>query len=812
MNKLLFLILTLLPFFCFSQEEIRGKVLDLDTREPLAFVTLVFGKTNTGTSTDIDGNFSFTAAPNRNTIHLSYVGYQRKTISLEQIKNKKSTIYLKKTTANIDEVVILPGENPAHRIINNAIQNRKRNNPELATEFYYESYNKLTFNIEMDSNSTKKLDSITLKNITEAERLDSFPDSKVAYIMESVAERNHFPPDFSNEIVTESRMAGLKTPFFTLLGTQLQSFSLYENFVSLYGVNYLSPISTGSTSKYLFILEDTLYKGNDTSFIISFRPRKGKNFPALNGVISITTNLFAVENVIAQQADPTAFPVKIQQKYELINQKQWFPTQLNINILFRQSGSTPLTMIGVGKSYHRNIELKSKIERKDIGNVVLKTDNAIQEQQEPFWQTQRAIPLTVEEKTTYQFLDSIGEAENLDRLVFWTRGLLNGFVPIGKFNLALNQLFKSNKFENVRLGVGIETGEEISKSFRLGGYAGYGFKDEAWKYGAHIRWIPESENDLELKVAYVNDIVGIGGVQFANKTKSLVGQSAIQTFLNDQFDGVEKFGGIFSFRALRDFHFSFFGQQQIRAFNSNYFFTNEPNNNPILNQFTLSETGIDVRFSFREKFVEMLGVKLPIETKYPVVNFRYTKGFEDVLGGDFEYNRFDISISKSGLIKNLGTSSIQVNAGYIDNSLPLTTLYTMRGIFDPKVRVASAYSFETMFPNEFFADEYLNFFFRHNFGSLLFKSPKFQPQLLLISSFAIGNLQDKNQHAGLDFETLEHGYSESGIQLNNLYRIRYVYDGIYFGIGVGGYYRYGAYQNDEFKDNVAVKLTANLTM
>ncbi|MDC0004739.1 DUF5686 family protein [bacterium] len=161
--------------------------------------------------------------------------------------------------------------------MNKAIENRKKNNPELSSPFFYESYNKMVFTTPMDTNSRSTLDSITIRSI-QKDNVDSFPDSKVGFIMESVSQRNHYPPTKSYEVVTESRISGLKTPFFSLLATQLQSFSLYQDYIMIYGINYLSPISNGGTSKYLFVLEDTIFHETDTSFIISFRPKQNKKF------------------------------------------------------------------------------------------------------------------------------------------------------------------------------------------------------------------------------------------------------------------------------------------------------------------------------------------------------------------------------------------------------------------------------------------------------------------------------------------------------------------------------------------------------
>ncbi len=80
----------------------------------------------------------------------------------------------------------------------------------------------MVFISPMDSNSTSKLDSVTIRSI-QKESIDSFPNSKVSFIMESVSERNHYPPTKTQEVITESRVAGFKTPFISILATDLQS-------------------------------------------------------------------------------------------------------------------------------------------------------------------------------------------------------------------------------------------------------------------------------------------------------------------------------------------------------------------------------------------------------------------------------------------------------------------------------------------------------------------------------------------------------------------------------------------------------------
>ena len=186
MKNILLLLLFLLSIIATAQVNINGQVVDSETKEGIAFATILFKESKTGIATDIDGFYKFSANFNAKQLRFSSIGYESKPVRFEQLKAHNYIISLKKSSYNIDEVEILPGENPAHRIINKAIENRKKNNPELSSPFFYESYNKMVFTTPMDTNSRSTLDSITIRSI-QKDNVDSFPDSKVGFIMESVS-------------------------------------------------------------------------------------------------------------------------------------------------------------------------------------------------------------------------------------------------------------------------------------------------------------------------------------------------------------------------------------------------------------------------------------------------------------------------------------------------------------------------------------------------------------------------------------------------------------------------------------------------
>ncbi|MFK7979185.1 MAG: hypothetical protein AB8G86_04330 [Saprospiraceae bacterium] len=69
-------------------------------------------------------------------------------------------------------------------------------------------------------------------------------------------------------------------------------------------------------------------------------------------------------------------------------------------------------------------------------------------------------------------------------------------------------------------------------------------------------------------------------------------------------------------------------------------------------------------------------------------------------------------------------------------------------------------------------------------------------------ALAFGSLENPEIHQNIDFKTLEKGYFEGGLIIENILRFKYL-NVAYIGLGAGMYYRYGPYQNEFFKDNVA---------
>ncbi len=812
----------------FSQNySVSGKIIDSQTKENLAFVNISVNGKNTGVATDIDGKFTIKSNENIQYLKISYVGY--KPLSYN-ITDKTAGVLIKLDRAEIElsEVVIHPGENPAHSIINKAVENRDINNPENLQSFSYTSYNKMTFTFQ-EKEKPVKPSSDTINKTTDTTKVDS-ADIKIKkliskqhlFLTESVSERKFIYPDKNKETVTASRTSGFKIPFITILATQLQSFSFYQNVITIMDRNYINPVSNGSTEKYLFVIEDTTYNNNDTVYIISFRPKKTKNFDGLKGVLYINTGTYAIQNVIAEPYEDAYFQnlgytIKIQQKYEQVEGK-WFPIQLNTDIIYLMQSSS-YDLIGSGKSYLENIRINPDLSEEKFNNVILKVDTNAAKKPDGYWNMYRTDSLTKKDIRTYENIDSLGEKLKFDRIGRTVYKLSNNKLGCKFFDFDLNKFIRANRYEDIYLGVGIHTNEKNSRFFNIGGYWGYGFKDETAKYGGDINFFINKPSELTLNFSYINDISESGGVEFY-RDNSLISTERIRDVFVNVMDKIEKKEARISFRTLRYMNAFVALSDYTKTATNDYTYKDmrcfeDPETTMPFNKFHFTDISIGFRYAYKEKYTDVVGYRMPLKTKYPVIWVQYTRGlqyYNFLFKGRFDYNKIDFKLQKSFYIKYLGQSSFQLVSGYSDGNLPYCNLYTGRSSFVKGFPVYASNSFATMRMNEFLSDKYAALFFTHNFKKLLLKTKFFQPQLAVVNNIVFGTLNYPESHNNISFKTLEKGYYECGITLNSLFTTsRNNSKNPLSSYGVGVFYRYGPYSYDNINNNFALKLTLVIT-
>ena len=794
MKNLLLLFAFYLSFFSSTySQSIQGKVLDADTKEPLAFANFTFnGNPRLGTSSDIDGKFSLTSAQTITTLTCTYVGYETQTIAIQNTKSV--VIYLKSLADKLQEVVIKPTENPANAIIRKVIANKEKNNPENIASFKYKSYNKMVNDVKTDG--TTKKDS--LNGELKGKLLKDSP----LFMMESVSERKFIAPDISEEVVIGTKVSGFQNPSFASLATDLQPFSFYQDNIKLFDIQYLNPISKGSLKKYNFTLEDTIFQNKDTVYIISFQPKKNKNVEGLKGQLYINTNKYAVQNVIATPFETGKMDIKIQQKYVFLENKYWFPEQLNYALQF-----TDLKMVVDGKSYISDVQLEIPLRKKDFALESVSIDKLAAKKDSVFWNSYRSEKLSEAEQRTYRIVDSIGKENNFDKLLSSVEKLTQFKIGVGIFDLDLAKTIVYNKYEGLRLGLGAFTNEKLSEKWTFGGFFGYGTRDADWKYGGEVLYTFSKENEFKMGGKYQNNLIEAGSYGLNAAMQNTFNLRNFQAYL---MDNVKQASFSIEARSLRYLKWK---MTLTQSATTPKYLTEFQDNGQIYTDYNDSNLRVDLRFGFKEKFISSFNQRLSVGTTYPVLSLSYAKGIKNVLNSDFNYDKIEVRVEQSFFTKNFGTTKYRIDLGIIDNPLPYGLLFTGEGSFDEKYPYMIPNYFQTILPYEFLSDQYAHLFLSHDFGGLLFKTGKFQPGVTLHNNFGWGTLSDKNKSSNqlIAYQTKEKVFMETGLQLDKLLKFNYMDIG-YFGLGAGIYYRYGAYENPNAKDNFVYKFSATFSI
>jgi hypothetical protein len=793
-----------------AQYEISGKIIDAETNESLAFANITFNNIkNKGIISDIDGNFKYNSENPVNKINVSYLGY--KDISVESLSKNYMVIKLQPSLAELNEVVVTNGENPALRIIRKVIANREQNNPLKKGGFKYTSYSKSIidskeFQEEADSTRNAYLEMIEKGeldiNNDSIESIDKTLIKKGTFhiaVLESVTERKFLPPDLSEETVIASRVSGLENAYLSMVATELQPFGFYENNISLLDINFLNPIANGSIKKYNYFLEDTVFRNNDTIFNISFVPKPNANIDGLKGFMYVNSDGYAIQNIVAEPNEKLITSLKIQQKYSQINGADWFPEQLNFIIIIKD----PDISID-GKTYLQDIKLIDTLEKKDFSEVALKYEKDAINKDETFWNRYRTDSLSQKEQVTYQVIDSLGKEFKLDKALNAFNSISTGNFPWGFVNVKLNRFLDFNKFEGLRLGAGFETNEKLLENFSVGGYFAFGTKDSNWKFGGNARYVINKSEDFSIEASYSNDVREIGTSSLQSNKFSIQGNP--RKFIASAMDIVEQYQFTLNRRDFKYLTWSAALRNEWVRPQYNYALSN---GSQLFRNYRNTEAILNLRYAHRERIVETPLRRISLGTTYPIFNLRYTKAFDCFLEGTFDFHKAEVSVYQSFFSKNFGRTRYHLQAGYLEGNAPFGLLFTGEGSYDEDIPVVMYDRFQTMFPYEFLSDRYVNLFLTHDIGSLLFKTEEFNPGVILHHNMSWGDLSNPSHH-NIQFNTKDQIFIESGLELTNLLKFNSL--GTNMGIGIGGFYRYGYYSLDNSGDNFVYKINISFSL
>jgi len=802
MLRLLTPFLLLISTITYAQ---RVQLLDATTTEPVPF-SKVIPTPGTPFLADIDG--FFTIPSGSVSILFRSQGYFDTTYLVEDMGVQ---LFLRSISNDLDEVTIVPGVNPAERIMELAMANRKKNHPMADDAFTYTSYSKFVFTMDPEA-LTEIPDSTADSNLID---LRQFFNQQHLFLLESTTQKYFEPPYREKEIITAYKVSGFSDPAFSTFSNELQSFNFYENQFNLLGKSYINPLAFGGIRRYLFILEDQTIVDGDTTFTIRFQPRKDKNFEGMKGWLYINSNGYALEKVIAEPAVKSeSANTKIIQEYAFIDGKRWFPVKLSTEAAFPalklDSKLKNGYLVGKGSTYIENIVIGADLSKERFNAVTIRTEEDANEKDSSHWNSQRKFELTDKEERTYVVVDSISDVYKLDQKFSSLASLAEGKIPFGYFQLDLMRLFDYRDYEGYRFGLGLENSKKLMKRVTVGGYFGYGTRDKDWKYGGYAKWMMIPKQFIELKLSFQEDIAERGGYSFQGLEQGLaLNAYARHLYIKNMEHQRKAEFSISGYLTPRIKLVAAANYQRI-GLTDDYRYTNPDG---IIfsgdRTFDLAETSLEAIWTIREKVMYLGTKRVSKGSNFPRIMAKATKGISGIEQSSLDYLRLNLDIQQDVNIRAVGKFSYLISAGKTIGDVPLFLNQSAPGT-GGNWNLSVINSFETILPSTFYNKEQVAIFTRFTFKPLKTNKKWSTPQLGIHHAMGTGSFSRKDEHKvalnNMDFKSMDKGYYEVGLILDKVLNINTA------GLGIGVFYNYGSYSVPQFDKNLTYKLSISFVI
>ncbi|HBO26973.1 MULTISPECIES: DUF5686 and carboxypeptidase-like regulatory domain-containing protein [Culturomica] len=790
---LLGILLLLAGIVAGQSTRVRGKITDAKTGEVLPLVNVVFKGTTIGVTSDFDGLYVIETREPVSELQVSFVGYEPQTVKIIPTAFNAVDFQLVPITFDLEEVKVRPGENPAHAILRNVSDNKKRNNPDEIALYNCTTYTKMELDLTNINPwfKNKKLQ----KNFGFIfEHMDTSVITGKSFlpvmISEATADYYHRKnPSFSREIVKASRISGIEEDYtlaqFT--GHLHGNVNLYDNYIDVFDVKFASPLSDHGLLYYKYFLVDSMQVNGRKTYKIRFHP-KGMSTPVLDGEVNIDSASWALQSANVKMMKGLNVNwirhLVIETKSRLINDSVWFPKQDKIfadfSIVMSDSAKV-VSFLGHRQVDYTHVRLNEPIPAEVLkldNNVVISRD--VLKNDESYWDSIRPFALSDKEKQIYGMVDSIKNVPLYHNIYTLLSTVLGGYydtkyVGIGPYY----KMFSFNKLEGARFQLGLRTTTDFSRKIRLSGYGAYGTKDNHFKGGGGIEYMVNELPTSKLKLAYKHDAVQLGaGVNAFTEGNIL--SSVFSRGNNDRLSLVNQ-GDISYEHEWRQGISNTFAAQMRTIFSSPYVPFVRPDGQ-VVNSIQTFSLQLKTRLSRDEIVVRKTFDKFSLGSDYPIVGIDLSMGVKGMFKNDYEYYRVVGTVLYDLGIPPIGTSKFIINGGKVFGKVPYPLLKLHEG---NATYFYDTYAFSCMNYYEFASDLWVSLIYEHHFkGFFLGKIPlmkRLKWREVFIFKALIGTLEDRNNGSLADtkaillfpegMSSVSKPYFEAGIGIENICRI-----------------------------------------
>jgi hypothetical protein len=736
-----------------QKTKVSGIVVDAANGDTLPFVNIYFQDTKIGTTSDLDGKYELESYYATDTLVASFVGYRTFKQAIQKDVAQEVVIKLAPADEDLPELIVLPNdENPAHPILRKIIKNKEINNREKLDYYEYEVYNKIELDLNnitdefTESKAFKKFDFI-FDNIDSTGEKTYLP----VFMSESLSDFYYRKsPKSEKEYIKATKVSGVSNESVSqFTGDMYQKVNVYENFLPVFGKNFVSPISDRGLNYYKYYLMDSMFVDKYWCYELQFIPRR-KGELTVEGTMWVNDTTYAIKYIegnISKDANINFVnELTVSQTFEQVQDEVWMLTKDELLVDF-EVAEKAMGFYGRKTTSYREFKINEPKEDDFYSGVenIFVSDSA-QDYSEEFWEGNRHEELTENQEGVYQMIDTLGSLPIVNTYVDLIQTISTGYWVVKKFEIGpLYSTYSYNDVEGHRFRFGMRTSNDFSKMIELSGYGAYGLLDQEFKYGFGTRFFITKKPRRLVQMVYKHDVEQVGVSSNAYNNTSIVTFLRRNPYNKLVFNTEyrinyfrEWFPGFSSELLLRNSTFSPIGITAFNAINTDG--TIEPQVS-----LTATEVAVNTRFAYNEEFLSGEFERISLGTKYPIVSMTYTYGIPNLLGSKYEYHKARLSFKHKIPMGIFGTFKYQFEVGKIFGKAPYPLLQVHNG---NETWNYNETAFNMMNILEFVSDEYVSFKAHQHFdGLFLNKIPllrKLMWREVVTLTGVYGRLSDQN--------------------------------------------------------------------
>jgi len=728
---------------------IKGRVTDATTLEPVAFANVYFKTTTIGTTTDFEGYYELKCDAPSDSLTVSFVGYNTLTKAITQGVSQNLNFQLHPSMIGLTEVIIRPGENPAITLLKKVWANKDLHNINGLDAFSYDSYTKTQVYLRRLFKKQAAKDTAAggiFNNFSVVAEESAMPALPV--YMSEVFSKNYSLrfPEREKVIIKAAQtnsLADIETGMLTQLVQKNTTYNFNENFVRILDKNFVSPISTAGQFYYKYYLVDSLYIDGRYCYEIRVVPKRQEEL-TFSGTIWINDTTYALKRVSVEVGKGANLNfverIKIQQDLEPSpSSDAWYPHKTRIladaiNIFI----SANIVNTAFKEERHPLSFYDKELEVADTAYSVSKAT----------WESLRPLMPDSIDKETLGHIDNLKTIGRVRFLTALVNMSIKGYVNLGKIEVGpYLLLYKNNPVEGHRFRMGYRTNSALSEKWMSKGFLAYGTKDEKFKYNAQLERFLSRKHWTKIGVQYSEDVENLGAMD------EFYSSSAFLSFASS-FGGADKLNSIKVGRLwLETDIFRGFTQKIVFKnkyyvpLSPDYYFAYYTNKEKTLtgSDITVSELTLSSTYQPKATFIVDKNERFPVAIrKAPAFTFNYTRGFKDVLGGNFNYHKASLGVKHNILLGSLGAFTYDATLSKCFSPLPypLLTLFAANESFFRSER-----TFNLMRYGEFIADASAEVFLTYRQDGFIFDKLPLIKKLRLRSvagaNIAYGSFDEK---------------------------------------------------------------------